>query len=326
MFDTAKTGVIEAADLDEYRDAVDQWQVDFDQLSAGSFTPCLKYAQAGSLLFYRVHWNQRLHVNGATPAGHIMVGIPASRQTHIIMDGVPLDDGFFAVKPAAADIDFSTAAISDHIILLIPPELLERHLGEESAAALKDGHNSIHYNPVCTIELARTISRMLAGCARHNEMLDDEQTCNAIQSELLDILAQHQSPMPDRPNRANRPKRRRALKKALEYINELPHTIAIPQLAAKTGVSQRTLEYAFVENYGVSPIRFLRLQRLNRLRRALADAEPGTTTITEAATEYGFSELGRMASEFQQMFGQTPSSTLAETKFANSARLTKMRY
>ena len=89
---------------------------------------------------------------------------------------------------------------------------------------------------------------------------------------------------------------------------------------------QRTLEYVFAENYGVSSIRFLRLQRLNRLRRSLADAEPGTITITEAATAHGFSELGRIANESQQMFGETPPNTLAKTKFAKTTRPTKTQH
>jgi AraC family ethanolamine operon transcriptional activator len=61
----------------------------------------------------------------------------------------------------------------------------------------------------------------------------------------------------------------------------------------------------------ISPQRYLRYMRLNGLHRDLRRRSAGQTTVTEAATHWGFVELGRTAVEYRELFGEPPSTTLA---------------
>ena len=67
------------------------------------------------------------------------------------------------------------------------------------------------------------------------------------------------------------------------------------ELCAEIGVSDRTLEICCREHLGMSPQKFLRLRRMQRVRRALALADPTSATVTTMATAHGFWELGRFA-------------------------------
>jgi AraC family ethanolamine operon transcriptional activator len=60
----------------------------------------------------------------------------------------------------------------------------------------------------------------------------------------------------------------------------------------------------------MGPKRYLLLHRLHLARRALRQAEPDETTVTDTATRYGFWQLGRFAVEYQSLFGESPSVTL----------------
>jgi len=77
------------------------------------------------------------------------------------------------------------------------------------------------------------------------------------------------------------------------------------------GVSERTLQYAFRSYVDMSPLAYLRLCRLHRVRATLKASDPQNTTVTAIAMRYGFLHLGRFALEYRQLFNETPSATLA---------------
>ena len=76
------------------------------------------------------------------------------------------------------------------------------------------------------------------------------------------------------------------------------------------GVSGRTLRLACQEQFGVSPTQYLLLRRMRLARRALREADPDLTRVTDIATVLGFWELGRFSVRYREMFGESPSTTL----------------
>jgi AraC-like DNA-binding protein len=87
----------------------------------------------------------------------------------------------------------------------------------------------------------------------------------------------------------------------------LPLTIA--NLAGAAGVSERTLHEGFRRFRSTTPMRRLNVMRLAAARRRLQHAEP-RLTVTRAAAEVGFFQLGRFAQAYRTTFGELPSATL----------------
>lgn len=94
----------------------------------------------------------------------------------------------------------------------------------------------------------------------------------------------------------------------LEVRREQP--VYLLDICKAIGVSERTLRAACHDQFGLSPTRYLWLRRMYLARRRLAEAEARTTSVTEVAMANGFWELGRFATEYRSLFGETPSTTL----------------
>jgi transcriptional regulator GlxA family with amidase domain len=86
--------------------------------------------------------------------------------------------------------------------------------------------------------------------------------------------------------------------------------LSMVALCAELGVPQRTLRMCCAAFLGVSPMRYLLLRRLNRVRWALRRANPSTASVAEIARSYQFLEPGRFAVTYRTTFGELPSVTL----------------
>jgi len=103
---------------------------------------------------------------------------------------------------------------------------------------------------------------------------------------------------------------------AREFIEtslQARHIPSIVELCAQTGVSERTLQYAFRQVMQISPITYLRILRLNKVRADLLTAVSQDVTVTRVATNWGFLHLGKFSQDYRRMFNERPSETLART-------------
>jgi len=103
-------------------------------------------------------------------------------------------------------------------------------------------------------------------------------------------------------------------KLAVDFIQAHPEQpITIETLAAVCGVSGRTLFAGFAKFMGMSPMRYLRDVRLERVRQDLLDpSQP--RSVTQIATRWGFYQLGRMASDYRKRFAERPRDTLQRAR------------
>jgi AraC-like DNA-binding protein len=89
----------------------------------------------------------------------------------------------------------------------------------------------------------------------------------------------------------------------LEHIGE---TLPVSRLAEHCGVSQRTLEKAFTDLRGLTPVAHMRNLRLDHARRALDDSD---ASVAKVAARYGFRSSTTFSLEYRKRFGISPSRT-----------------
>jgi transcriptional regulator GlxA family with amidase domain len=102
----------------------------------------------------------------------------------------------------------------------------------------------------------------------------------------------------------------RHVRKAEEYVrNNLDNPISLDDIANAAGVTARSLQLGFRNFRNTSPMALLRSERLRRVHEELMAGAPGAS-VTEVATRWGFSHLGRFSQIYKEKYGQSPSTTL----------------
>ncbi len=86
----------------------------------------------------------------------------------------------------------------------------------------------------------------------------------------------------------------------------------VSELCATANVSERTLQNAFNDIMGMSPLTYLHRLRLHRARDELRKAKSGSTTVTDVAMNWGFWHFGEFSRAYKNCFGEVPSRTLKE--------------
>lgn len=97
---------------------------------------------------------------------------------------------------------------------------------------------------------------------------------------------------------------------AVAYMRQaMESRVTEADLSRVCGVPARTLRRHFLAFIGHPPLVHFRLVRLSAAREAMLT--PGTASITEIATRFGFNHLGRFSAEYRRRFGEPPSATLS---------------
>ena len=94
--------------------------------------------------------------------------------------------------------------------------------------------------------------------------------------------------------------------------------VAMSDLCAASGVSERRVRHAFYECYGAPPMLYLRIAALREVRDALLTGPYTRDAVTRAASDYGFHHLSRFAGQYRALFGEYPSATVARARLAES--------
>ncbi len=108
------------------------------------------------------------------------------------------------------------------------------------------------------------------------------------------------------------------VRKASAFIeSHLHEDIKLADIASATSVCSRLLQKAFAHHCGCSPMRFVTQLRLQRIRQEL-EVATSDTKIVDVMMNYGFTQGGKFAKEYQQLFGEKPSETLRRCSQLNT--------
>ena len=239
-------------------------------------------------------------------------------RAHGTVNGLPVKPGFMLGAAPGADARFVVEAGWESVTFLLPPGDVRAHLAarqREHDFHSPLGVEALQADPDGARRLFDWGKRLTTTAARQPELFNNGKSeRRAAFVELLETLLPvigaaeaHESTRSDRTRQSHSDIVRTAEAYAVSRLGE---HVSVTDLCRAVGTSERSLEYAFREVMGLTPVAYLTRLRLHRVRQGLLAGTHGTTTVTAEALNWGFWHFGEFSRAYKACFGELPSDTL----------------
>jgi len=234
------------------------------------------------------------------------------------VNGLPVRPDLMLVAESESEAQFVTNHGYESIAFLLPPQDISAHLAarqREDEFRMPHGVEILQADAENVRRLFSWGKRLVDTAARQPALFNDRKNERvAAHVELLEtLLATLRVANDFEADRSDRTRQSHSLtvKTAEDYA--LSHTddpLYVSDLCRVAAVSERTLENAFKEVMGLTPMTYLVRLRLHRVRQALLAATQGSTTVSAEALNWGFWHFGEFSRAYKECFGELPSDTL----------------
>ena len=298
--DALKTQIIRRSftDFDELTDAAQAWNLELCKLDAGLFRGEMFQLIAADFILSRGQFNCRVKQSGEPPVGYRTFAIPAHPELAMLWRGKPVTANDLLIFPTGGELHAFSWPGFDVFTLSIAESLLEKNIEMR-------GFQGLEVLP-CNPRSMNNLRQLFHKTVQSLEHI--EGTKSILLHQLAEIITEAR-PCPSA--RTPHSRRVQSILQAEQFIMANPEEPAtVKALCAATGVSKRTLEYAFSNHLGISPKNYINAMRLNGVHKQLRGAQPGQIRVADAANNWGFWHMGQFAADYRKLFGENPSATL----------------
>jgi AraC family transcriptional regulator, ethanolamine operon transcriptional activator len=255
-------------------------------------------------------------VKGTFASDAITLGAMIQQNEATILNGSKVKLGTLLFFPENTEMCYRAWPNAAWLTLVLSRQLFEEYLAEHLDCAPELARKGmVTFQPKQPgsqlLERLRDLNRSLPslraldGAARLGEMIEN------------DLLARFANFISEKPLIRKENDRRQihlcneVLKDTIKMMERDPSEILnLRSMAKATGLSPRTLQRSFQAEFGLCPQEWQRVERLNRARKDLLQAQPGAS-VTKTATRWGFFHFGRFSQYYRELFNELPSETLA---------------
>lgn len=303
-----------SVDADEAAERLSAWDQTYQQIAPGRFEGLTTDLWLGEMQVFRERSNRRIYQAGHAWPGSITFGIPLAMDGLARFCGQPMDLDSALVLGSGGELDFLTSPALDIVGISMPQAQLRSLAQRVSAPDLCDALSAtrlVRLDPTSAAPLRALAQSLFDAVESDPRRLARAEVRAQIRDDVLGGLAEAFVDAVVAPIMADRHAAQRAIvQQARDYL--LAHAgepVTVEQLCVVTGVSRRSLQYAFEHVLGTSPVQCLRATRLHAVRRELKATPRSHASIQDIAARWGFWHLGHFTTHYRELFGCRPSET-----------------
>jgi AraC-like DNA-binding protein len=247
------------------------------------------------------------------PAGSTLVFIPVSYSLPPVWDGASTCEGEIITVSGGHRAHTRSATGGRWGTLLLPTRILESHAETLTGSSLILPPGVAMWRP--SVPLFRQLIRLhmsATGVASTRaSMLTTSEPARSLEQELMGGVIACLLEGNLVPRRRAHARHGDVMARFEDLLVGQPtRSWTLAALSEALDISGRFLRICCDEHLGMGPNAYIRLRRMQLVRRALGHADPAVVTVAQVAAAYGFSEAGRFSGAYRTNFGELPSATL----------------
>jgi AraC family transcriptional regulator, ethanolamine operon transcriptional activator len=311
-------------DIDEQAARLTGYDQEYQQVSSGHFNGSFLTCEIDNdLSLYFESTNQVLLQTGVVPAGYFALGLLLESPGPMIFNSQEFTEGSAFLLSPNSEFSGTTIAGTKIWIINISTNLLQQCCDQQFLQRF-DADSGKLPGTILKSEgrtgiLLDMLYDFLEGRERSSIYLNDESQRMAFKKAFATVTEWIFSESDnDKSIRAESGSggKRKVFQQARDLINaNIKDDIPVQFICRHLGISRRCLEYSFQEHVQMSPAKYIKLLRLNNIRREILSSENCVASIGDLAARWGIWHLGRFAKDYQILFGELPSSTRKQFDF-----------
>ena len=291
------------------------YDLDLKQLDQGTFSATLQQIAYDYVVINRIATTRRFEVHGTPPPGLRTFGIPTTNCLPFTWRNKFSSGNTIQIYKPSTELEMVTHPFFEAIDVSIPEEtfnMLSQQWGHPELDKLIGTREMVVCHPDIMKHLRDTLQTICIKVDNKPDSLKhDIGLQDLIKYDLPHLLVQAVMTADTKEIRKAPEKRSRALKLAIDYVKQTPQDkVSMSQFCSDNYINVRTLQRAFIDQYGIPPKSYAKAYHLNSIYKKLLQSNAKTTRIADIASTHGFWHMSQFATDYRHHFGELPSETL----------------
>ena len=306
---------LEFSNFEIFARVLNGYDLDLKQLDRGTFSATLQQITYDSVFINRISSTRRFEVHGIPPPGLRTFGIPTTNCLPFTWRNKFSSGNTIQIYKPSTELEMITHPFFEAIDVSIPEEtfnILGQQWGYPELDKLIGTREMVVCHPEIMKYLRDTLQTICIKVDNNPDSLKhDIGLQDLIKYDVPHLLVQALMTAETKEIKIAPEQRGRALKLAIDYVKQTPHDqISMSQFCSDNDINIRSLQRAFIDQYGISPKSYAKAYHLNSVYKKLLQSNTRTNRVADIASRHGFWHTSQFSTDYRRHFGELPSETL----------------
>lgn len=309
------------SDVLEQAASLPMWSQEYTQLDKGQFSGSITSISCEGVQIFREAMNRSVDELASAPPDSYVIGLPTIIEGEALWSGNKLSKNSLITLDKNDELLFRTSHSSEITAAVICEQRLEEYAERVEKVDLRPMMTKVHpveaLPPAIQSRLLATLYIGTEHLAKNIEQgISHPHSWRHFEDSVLNICVQALIAASNNNSRHHEYRVHRYIVKSVRDLT-LSHNLdplTIGDICTTLNISRRTLNHAFQQVLGITPVAYMRNIRLHKIRAELQYKSQQINNIACVASHWGFWHMSLFSRYYRELFGECPSETLERSR------------